>query len=427
MRASCAFEWPSPTSRRISRSRRVSRGAARDPVAFARRSVRGAGWKIERSNACRIAAVMSSVDAVATTKTSAPAANAASICWRLRSGPSTTAFVEGDAWRACLTHPSDGSMSSADAATRRRSGRCFATRRAASPASLVRASTDTPARKSSALNLFATTGSCSYTTAVRVVRSPIERAALRIVGSFPVPCYASRRLCELSSTSTTGFSRVSVLRIRRRRNGRRHERLLDDAEHLLAPPLDHRLETAQVETRECDAADGAHRREPEIGEEVRGEHSPVDAEPLVRQLTLAVAVRERLDRRGTAVLRLADRGQEERLEDPRRRLVDDVRARDEDRVVRGRPSRQLVRKREELRRPVLHRPEDAAVAVVVHRPEGAEAELDLLHPAVLVDSPPPARLPPHALVAYGRRRLERELRQRSKPRRHDLRACRARG
>ena len=132
---------------------------------------------------------------------------------------------------------------------------------------------------------------------------------------------------------------------------------------------------------------------------------------LVARLALRVAVRERLERTRAAVARLADRREEERLQHPRARRVDEVRARDEDRVVGRRAAGQLVRAREGLRRAVLHRAEHAAVGVVVDGAERAELELDLLHPAVLVDRAAAARLPPDALVADARRRLERQLRQ----------------
>ena len=46
------------------------------------------------------------------------------------------------------------------------------------------------------------------------------------------------------------------------------------------------------------------------------------------------------------------------------------------------------------------------------------SQLDLLHPPVLVDRAPAARLPPDAVVADRRRRLERQLRQAREARRH---------
>src|SRR6266704_91367 len=52
--------------------------------------------------------------------------------------------------------------------------------------------------------------------------------------------------------------------------------------------------------------------------------------------------------------------------------------------------------------------------------EKVELELDLLHPAVLVDGAAAARLPPDARVTDSRRRLERQLRQTREARRHPV-------
>ena len=125
------------------------------------------------------------------------------------------------------------------------------------------------------------------------------------------------------------------------------------------------------------------------------------------RLALRVAVGEGLERLRAAVARVADRREEERLEHPRARAVDEVRAGDEHRVVGGRARRELRRAREEIRRPVLHRAEQRAVVVVVQLPPDPPLLLGLLDPAALVGRAAVARLPPDALVADGRRRLER--------------------
>ena len=133
----------------------------------------------------------------------------------------------------------------------------------------------------------------------------------------------------------------------------------------------------------------------------------MDAEALVRGLALRVAVGEGLERLRAAVARVADRREEERLEHPRARAVDEVRAGDEHGVVGRRACRELRRAREEIRRPVLHRAEQRAVVVVVQLPPDPPLLLGLLDPAALVGLAAVARLPPDAPVADGRRRLER--------------------
>src|SRR5439155_19138548 len=186
------------------------------------------------------------------------------------------------------------------------------------------------------------------------------------------------------------------------------------------PPLLDGLQPAELEARQADPAGRAHDLEAEVGEEVLGKYRPVDSEALVARLALRVAVRERFETAGASIARLADRREEERLQHPRARRLGEVRARDEDGTVRRRPARQLGCARERLRRAVLHRTEHATVPVVVDGAPGAEVELDLFHPAALVGRPPSARLPPDALVTYGRRGLERQLRQACKTWRHHL-------
>ena len=87
----------------------------------------------------------------------------------------------------------------------------------------------------------------------------------------------------------------------------------------------------------------------------------------------------------------------------------------------GGPGGQLARAREELRRPVLHRAEQASVVVVVDRPPGAPLVLGVADPLALVGAAPVPRLPPDALVADGRRRLDRRSGQPGDPRRHAIR------
>ena len=169
-----------------------------------------------------------------------------------------------------------------------------------------------------------------------------------------------------------------------------------------------RLEPAELEPGEPDPPGRAHDPEAEVAEEVGREHRPVHPEALVRRLALEVAVGEGLDRAGAAVAGLADRGEEERLQHPGRRRVDEVGAGDEHRVVGGRARRQLVGVREERRRAVLDHAERPPVVAVVDGAEGAELLLDP-RPSSVPCRPRAraARLPPDAGVADRRRRLER--------------------
>src|SRR4029077_18393571 len=115
------------------------------------------------------------------------------------------------------------------------------------------------------------------------------------------------------------------------------------------------------------------------------------------------------------VARVPDRGQEERLHDPRARAVDQIRARDEHGVVRWRAGGQLPGARKQLGRPVLHRADHGPVIVAIHGPPSAPIELGALHPARLVDATARARLPPDALVTDLRRLLERHSGQAGDP------------
>ena len=133
------------------------------------------------------------------------------------------------------------------------------------------------------------------------------------------------------------------------RLGSRVDTLLveEDPRNPLANGLRRRDEAAELEAGESDAARRAHEAEAEVAEEVGGEDRLVDVEALVRRLALGVAVGERLDRLRAALARLADRGEEERLQHPGTRLVTEVGAGDEHRVVRRRAAGKLVGARKE--------------------------------------------------------------------------------
>ena len=141
----------------------------------------------------------------------------------------------------------------------------------------------------------------------------------------------------------------------------------------------------------------------------------MDEEALGRGRPFPVAVGERLERPRALVARLADGGEEERLLDPRLRVREQVRARDEHRVVGGRAGRQVGRAREEGRRPVLHRAEDAAVVVAVHRPPRSPLLLGALDPLPLLGLAVPTALPPHARLADRGRGLERRAGEAGEP------------
>src|SRR5262249_35042357 len=152
-----------------------------------------------------------------------------------------------------------------------------------------------------------------------------------------------------------------------RRHGRRRwrERLFYDAQHLFAAPFLHGDEPPELEPGELDEAGAANRPKAEVGEEVRREDRLGHLEALVLRRALAVPIRERLERLCASVACVADRREEERLHHPGARLLDEVSARDEYRVIRGWSRGQLRRAWEELGGSVLHRPEHASVGVVV--------------------------------------------------------------
>ena len=207
---------------------------------------------------------------------------------------------------------------------------------------------------------------------------------------------------------------------RARPNGRRRrrERCLHEPEHLLPRALGDRLQAAELEPRQLDSSLRAHGLEAEVGQKIAREHRAVDEEPLVRGLALRVPVGERLERTRLLVARVPDRGQEERLHDPRARAAEHVGARDEHGIVRRRSGGQLPGAREELGRPVLHRADHGPVVVAVHGAPGAPVQLGALDPAPLVDAAARARLPPDALVTDLRRLLERHPGQARDPRAH---------
>ena len=198
--------------------------------------------------------------------------------------------------------------------------------------------------------------------AIQIAELLLNRAA-----SLPRPC--SRSTSAATGRCGTGAGATTCL-------SARTTRAVSPSSTGTSPPSSSRASS----TRPCDA----HGAEAEVGEEVRREDGAVDEEPLVLRLALAIAVGERLERLRAAVLRVADRGEEERLHHPRRADVDHVRAGDQHRVVRRRAGRQLGRPREQVGRPVLHRPEQPAVVVVVDGPPRAPLLLGLRDPAALV-------------------------------------------
>ena len=144
----------------------------------------------------------------------------------------------------------------------------------------------------------------------------------------------------------------------------------------------------------------------------------MDEKPVGRGRPLPVAVRERLERTRALVPGLSDRGEKQRLLDPRLRVGEQVRARDEDGVVRRRTRREVRRAGKELRGAVLHRSEDAAVVVAIDRSPRPPLLLGPLHPLALLRLAIAAGLPPHARLADRRRGLERRAGEPGEPRRH---------
>src|SRR4029450_4667186 len=128
---------------------------------------------------------------------------------------------------------------------------------------------------------------------------------------------------------------------------------------------------------------------------------------------------ERLERPRLLVACVADSGEEERLQNPGARPVEQVCARDEHSVVRRWPRRQVPGTREELGRPVLHRADHRTVVVAVDGAPRAPVRLGPLDPALLVDPAPTLRLPPHAAVADAGRLLERDAREAGDSRAHE--------
>ena len=200
--------------------------------------------------------------------------------------------------------------------------------------------------------------------------------------------------------------------------GRRLERLLHDPEHLLPLPFLDGLQAAEVQPSQLDASGRAQRPKAEVGKEVAREDGSMDEEALGRRRPLAIAIGERLERPGALVARLADRGEEEGLLDPRLRLRQQVGTRDEHGVVRRRAGRKIGGTREERRRAVLHRAEDAAVVVAIDRPPRPPLVLGTIDPLALLRLAVAARLPPDARLADRWRRLERRAGEAGEARRH---------
>src|SRR5580765_5954756 len=188
----------------------------------------------------------------------------------------------------------------------------------------------------------------------------------------------------------------------------RGERFLHDAQHLLARAFGDRKQTAELEARKLHVSGTSQGLKAEVREKVRGKDRLVHLEALVLRLAFPVAVREGLQSLRATVAGIPDRCEEERLHHPRARRLDEVRARHEHRVGRGRAGRQLGGAREELRRAVLHRPEHIPVGVVVHGSPRPPLRLRLLDPLALFSRPAVTRLPPDAVVAHRRNVLQRD-------------------
>src|SRR5205809_4140096 len=102
-------------------------------------------------------------------------------------------------------------------------------------------------------------------------------------------------------------ARGARLRPRRHRHRVRQQRLLQPAQDARAASLEHRLQAAELESRELDVPERPYGAEAEIGEEVAGKDRAVDEESLVGRLSLRVTVSERLECAGALVARLPDR------------------------------------------------------------------------------------------------------------------------
>src|SRR5919109_1890416 len=222
----------------------------------------------------------------------------------------------------------------------------------------------------------------------------------------------SRSSCSASARRCSSASRWH------RRRCRRLESLPDHLEHLLPTPFLDRLQAAEVEAGELDAADRAHRAKPEVGKEVSWEHCAMDEETLRGGSALPIAVRERLERTRALVPRLPDRGEEKRLLHPGLRVRLQVGTRDEDRVRRGWACRQIRGTRKEMCRPILHGAEHAAVVVAVDRPPGPPLVLGMLDPLTFVGLTVATGLPPNARLTDRGSGLERGARETGDAGRH---------
>ncbi len=173
---------------------------------------------------------------------------------------------------------------------------------------------------------------------------------------------------------------------------------------LLAPGRALRAPSRASSTRPA----ARHGPEAEVGEEVAREDRPVDEEPLAR------STRPRRSGSANASIAFPPRSRASPIAERKRHCIthgarrrDEVGARDQHGVV-GRRARRAARRRgERAGRPVLHRPEHAAVVVAVHRPPRAPARPPPARSSLRLTCPPRARLPEHAVVADGRARWQR--------------------
>ena len=201
----------------------------------------------------------------------------------------------------------------------------------------------------------------------------------QLLGAVVVPFRRDITLGRGGEPDRHAVSRHAVqLRGRFRQGGRTRDDLRR-APHGLrdAPVLGHRLQAAELEPHQLDAAGAAQRVEAVVGEEVAREDRAVLQEALGELGLGGVHEAEGLDRGHAALVTGADAGQEEALQRPRARRVREVGAGHEDGVVGRRARRQRARARKRRRGPVLQR-RDVPLAVEVDLAPGAELVLDVL-------------------------------------------------
>ena len=218
-------------------------------------------------------------------------------------------------------------------------------------------------------------------------RTSGQRTAIR------VGCCADRR--HDVTAAVTGVRRRS------------RERLPDDAHAPRAPASPLRPARARRARADKDrrglAADGL---EAELLEKVARENGSVDEEPFLDRLAVGVVAGERLHGDGSAVAGLPDRRGEKRLLHPFGAVALEVRARDEDCVVRNRPGREIGRAGEQVRRPILKRSEQSAACRRGRSSPLTPVLLGAIDPAILRCRLGSARLPPHAIATHRRCRPE---------------------